>query len=155
MRYKKRGRSKKPNPSHRQAILRDLVISLFEHGRVITKQSEVREACALAEKLVTLAKDGSMHARRRAISLLHDENAVSSLFSEIGPRYTEHPGGYSRTVQLAEQRSRFQAPQVCLELVEVEKMGESETAPGAVAVTTPGTQAEEVPGVEVGDSTLE
>ena len=148
MRHKKRGRSKKPNPSHRQAMLRDLVISLFERGRVITKQSDVKEASAFAEKLVTLAKDGSLHARRRAISLLHDENAVNSLFSEIGPRYKEHPGGYSRILQLAEPRSRFQAPQVCLELVEVEKVSESESAPWSEAVATPATQAEEDPGEE-------
>lgn len=128
MRYRKRGRKLNRTPSHRQAMVRNLVTSLFEHGRVITTPTKAKEARPFAEKLITLAKDGSLHARGRAISLLPDEHVVGSLFSEIGPRYKERPGGYSRILHLPQPRLGHCAPQVLFELVEEEiesKAGEA------------------------------
>jgi large subunit ribosomal protein L17 len=142
MKYKKRGR--KLTPSQRQAMVRNLVTSLFVHGRVITTPAKAKEARPFAEKLITLAKDGSLHARRRAISLLHDQHVVCSLFSEIGPRYKDRPGGYSRVLHLAKPRLGYSAPQVLIELVE-EEMGS--TAKAAPAVATTAAKAEEAPSV--------
>ncbi len=143
MRYKKRGRKLNRASSHYKAMLRNLVTSLFVHGRVITTPANAKEARPFAEKLITLAKDGSLHARRRAISLLHDEHVVDSLFSEIGPRYKDRPGGYSRVLHLAKPRLGYSAPQVLIELVEEEMESKAKAAPAAATVATTDTKAEE------------
>ena len=129
MRYKKRGRKLNRTSSHHKAMLRDLVTSLFVQGRVTTTPANAKEARPFAEKLITLAKDGSLDARRRAIALLQDQQVVDSLFSEIGPRYKERPGGYTRILHLAKPRFGYSAPQVLIELVE-EEMADGEEASG-------------------------
>ncbi len=120
MRHLKRGRKLNRTPTHRRAMLRNLVTSLFRHGRVMTTPAKAKEARPFAEKLVTLAKDGSLHARRRAISLLHDKQIVSELFSEIGPRYKDRPGGYCRILRTARHRIGDGSPIALFELVEAE-----------------------------------
>jgi large subunit ribosomal protein L17 len=143
MRYKKRGRKLNRTSSHHQAMLRNLVTSLFVHGRVITTPAKAKEARPFAEKLITLAKDGSLHARRRAISLLHDEHVVDSLFSEIGPRYKERPGGYSRILHLAKPRLGYGAPQVLIELIEEEMESKAKAVSAVATVATTAAKAEE------------
>jgi large subunit ribosomal protein L17 len=120
MRHLKRGRKLNRTPTHRRAMLRNLVTSLFRHGRVMTTPAKAKEARPFAERLVTLAKDGSLHARRRAIALLHDKHIVSELFSEIGPRYKDRPGGYCRILRSPRHRIGDGAPLALFELVEAE-----------------------------------
>ncbi|MBN2713693.1 MAG: 50S ribosomal protein L17 [Planctomycetes bacterium] len=120
MRHLKRGRKLNRTASHRKAMVRNLVSSLFTHGRVVTTPAKAKEARPFAEKLITLAKNDSLHARRRAVSLLHNYSVVSSLFTEIAPRYAQRPGGYCRILHLAKTRIGDSAPQAIFELVESE-----------------------------------
>lgn len=150
MRNRKRGRKLKQTPAHRQAMIRNLVTSLFEDGRVITSEAKARESRHLAEKLITLAKDGSQHARDRAIALLPDEQVVDSLFSEIGPRYKDRQGGYSRILKLSRPRMDKYAPPVLVELVG--EQSNTEVAPAdATAANTEKVPAE-APAEEASES---
>lgn len=122
MRHLNRGRKLSRTSSHRKAMFRNLVSSLFRHGRVITTPAKAKEARSFAERLITIAKRGSgdLSARRRAISLLHDPALVNTLFETLGQRYKERPGGYTRILHLAKRRVGDAAPQVIFELVEEE-----------------------------------
>lgn len=86
--------------AHRRALLRNMVTSLMEKERVRTTLAKARSARPLADKLITLSKKGTLHAKRRALAYLTKESAVQRLFSEIGPRFSERPGGYTRIVKL-------------------------------------------------------
>lgn len=143
MRHLKRGRKLNRNPSHRKAMVRNLVTSLFVHGRVITTPAKAKEARPFAEKLITLAKKGGLPNRRRAVSLLHDEGVVKDLFAEIAPRYKERPGGFCRILHLAKTRVGDSAPQVIFELVEEEMEGKAAAAPAAAAVAAPAAETAE------------
>ncbi len=103
-------------PDHQKAMLSNLSRSLFVHERIRTTQAKAREVQPLAEKLITLAKDGSLHARRQALEVIPDKEVVHKLFSDIGPRYKDRPGGYTRVVKLG-PRQGDAAPMVVLELV--------------------------------------
>ncbi len=93
---------------------------LFRHGKVITTPAKAKEARSFAERLITLAKRGSgdLAARRRAIQLLHDPALVRSLFEDLGVRYKDRQGGYTRILHLSKTRIGDGAPQVLFELVE-------------------------------------
>lgn len=105
--------------SHRRSLLRNQVISLIEHGHLVTTKARVKEVRKLAEKLVTLARKGNTFAiRRRAKMLLPYKNkALDKLFVEIAPRYEQRPGGYTRIIPLGRRRSDT-APIARLEWVE-------------------------------------
>ncbi len=118
MRHGKAGRKLNRTPAHRRAMIRNLVTDLFLHGRVRTTPAKAKEARPFADKLITLAKQGTLHARQRALSLLHDRKVVGSLFDEIGPRYAQRPGGYCRVLHLSGTRVGDGAPQALFELVE-------------------------------------
>lgn len=137
MRHRKRGRKLNRVQSHRKAMLRNLVCSLFEHGRVITTPAKAKEARPLAERLVTMAKEGTLAARRRATSTLANVAVVKQLFLEIGPRYADRPGGYCRILHLDKHRIGDGADTVLFELVEQEMKGaarvKAEVAPEAAA----------------------
>lgn len=120
MRHNKRGRHLSRTASHRSAMLRNMVTSLFIHGKIVTTPAKAKEARPFAEKMITLAKRGTLHDRRRALSLLQDRQIVKSLFDEIGPRYKDRPGGYCRILHLSKTRVGDGAPQVLFELVEAE-----------------------------------
>ena len=130
MRHLKRGRHLNRKPDHRKAMLRNMVCSLFENGRIITTPAKAKEARPFAEKMITLAKKGTLHHRRIALSKLANKSIVNSLFSEIAPRYSERSGGYTRILHLARHRIGDGAPQVIFELVESEmtKAPEKEVA---------------------------
>lgn len=146
MRHCKRGRHLNRTSEHRSAMIRNLVSSLFEHGKVITTPAKAKEARPFAEKMITLAKKGTLHDRRRALSKLHSKRVVNSLFAELGPRYKDREGGYCRILHLAKHRIGDAAPQVLFELVEseVKKTEEKKAAP--VAAEAP--SAEDVPATE-------
>lgn len=128
MRHLKRGRKLSRTSEHRNAMIRNLATSLFIHGRVTTTPQKAKVVRPFAEKLITLAKQGTLAARRRAISLLHDSLVVKSLFEEIGPRYASRPGGYTRILHLAKTRVGDSAPQALFELVEGAAQPKAETA---------------------------
>lgn len=102
--------------SHRRALLRNLVTSFLERERMKTTLAKARAARPVAEKMITLAKRGTLHARRQALAYLTKEAAVKKLFDDIGPRFTERPGGYTRIVKL-DKRAGDGASMAMLELV--------------------------------------
>ena len=103
-------------PSHRKAMLANLVTSLFQSGRIQTTQAKAKEGRKLAEKMVTFAKRGDLHARRQVLRTVRDKSAVKRLFDEIGPRFTDRQGGYTRIVKLG-PRLGDRAPMVLFELI--------------------------------------
>ncbi|MBN1257060.1 MAG: 50S ribosomal protein L17 [Planctomycetes bacterium] len=120
MRHLKRGRKLNRNSSHRKAMLRNLVASLFEHGKVVTSPAKAKEARPLAEKLVTIAKRGTLADRRRAIAILDNKTVVRHLFSEIAPRYAKRNGGFCRILHLDKYRIGDGGALCLFELVEEE-----------------------------------
>ncbi|HZK18508.1 MAG TPA: 50S ribosomal protein L17 [Clostridia bacterium] len=112
MGYRKLGRT----TGHRKAMLRNLVTSLFREERVNTTQARASEVKRVAEKMVTLAKKGDLSARRKALQYILDEEVVHKLFDNIGPRYQERPGGYTRIIKIGDRQGDG-APMVYLELV--------------------------------------
>ena len=110
--YKKLGR----NSAHRKSMLRNLVTELFREGRITTTLDRAKEAGREAEKLVTLAKRGDLHARRQVLAYVFDEDVVTKLFDEIAPEYAERNGGYTRVLKLG-PRQGDNAEVVYLELV--------------------------------------
>jgi len=107
------------NTAHRRALLRNLVTSFLEKERVRTTLAKARSVRPVAEKMITLAKRGTLHARRQALAFMTKETAVQRLFDEIGPRYKERPGGYTRIVKLG-TRAGDGASMAMLELVGAE-----------------------------------
>lgn len=116
MRHQVKGRRLRRPTAHRMALLRNLVTSFLEKERVRTTLAKAKEARPLAEKMITLAKRGTLHARRQALAFVRKESAVTKLFDELGPRFAERPGGYSRIVKLG-LRSGDGARLAMLELV--------------------------------------
>jgi large subunit ribosomal protein L17 len=113
---KQRGKLSRDS-AHRKSLLRNLSRELIEHERIKTSQAKAKAVKPEVEKLITLAKGGSLHARRQAMSALgQDRFLVHKLFEEIGPRYAERPGGYTRIVKLGPRRSDS-TEMVFLELV--------------------------------------
>ena len=92
--------------SHRDALISNLAVSLIEHGRIKTTIAKAKAVRPFVEKLVTKAKNGTLHSRRMALAdLRHNEGAVAKLFTEIGPLNAERKGGYTRIVKLGQRRS--------------------------------------------------
>lgn len=89
---------------HRNAMLRNLVQSLLENGRIQTSVTRAKEAQRMADKMVTLAKKGDLHSRRQALSYIYKDEVVKKLFDEIGPKYNERNGGYTRVLKLGPRR---------------------------------------------------
>ncbi len=92
------------NPSHRKSLMRNLAIEVIDHGKIKTTQAKCKATQIFVEKLVTLAKEDTVHNRRLALSKLDNKAAVTKLFTEVGPKFTERKGGYTRIVKLADQR---------------------------------------------------
>ena len=89
---------------HRDAMLRNQVQSLFEHGRIETSVTRAKETQRMAEKMITLAKKGDLHSRRQALAYIYKEDVVSKLFDEIAPQYAERNGGYTRVLKMGPRR---------------------------------------------------
>jgi large subunit ribosomal protein L17 len=100
MRHLVKGRKLRRTTAHREALLRNLVTSLFDKERIRTTVAKAKEARPLAEKLITLGKKGTLHARRQALAVLYKEDTAVRLFDVIAPRFSERPGGYTRVVKL-------------------------------------------------------
>ena len=110
--YKKLGRPS----AHRKSMLRNLVTDLFKYGRIQTTQDRAKETRRIAEKMITLAKRGDLHARRQVLAYVFDESTVTKLFEDIAPKYADRNGGYTRIVKIG-QRKGDGAMEVLIELV--------------------------------------
>ena len=102
--------------AHRRSMLRNLVTDLFRYGRIQTTDCRAKEARREAEKMITLAKRGDLHARRQALAYIKDEDVVTKLFDELAPKYEERHGGYTRILKLGPRQGDV-AEAVFLELV--------------------------------------
>ncbi len=117
MRHRKSGRQLNRNSSHRKAMFRNMACSLVEHEVIKTTVPKAKELRRVAEPLITLAKNDSVANRRLAFSRMGSKAAVGKLFAELGPRYQERPGGYTRILK-AGFRSGDAAPMAYIELVD-------------------------------------
>jgi len=138
MRHRVHGYKLNRDTEHRTAMFRNLVAGLFEHGQITTTKQKAKAVQPMAEKLITLAKRGNLHARRRAISILRDRimcddedkitrnrngdvvrgpKLIRHLFEEIGPKYTDRNGGYTRIIKLGTHRLGDGGDLVMLQLV--------------------------------------
>lgn len=116
MRHGVSGRKFDRNTGHRTAMFRNLVQELLRHGRIRTTEPKAKEIRPMAEKIITLGKDGTVHARRQARRFIYDPDVVAHVFSEVAPRYADRPGGYTRIVKLG-PRTGDGAPMALIELV--------------------------------------
>jgi large subunit ribosomal protein L17 len=119
MRHQVKGRKLRRPTAHRMAMLRNLVTSFLEKERVRTTLAKAKEARPLAEKMITLGKKGTLHARRQVMAFVRKEAVVAKVFDDLGARFSQRPGGYSRIVKLG-QRSGDGADLAMLELVGTE-----------------------------------
>jgi large subunit ribosomal protein L17 len=112
------------SPAHERLMLANLASALFEHGRITTTESKAKRLRPYAEHLITFGKRGDLHARRQVLKVIRDKSVVHTLFAEIGPRYENRPGGYTRIVKLG-PRKGDNAPMAIIELVEALTLGQS------------------------------
>ena len=129
--------------AHQRLILANLATSLFEHGRITTTAARARRLQPVAERLVTHAKKGDLAARRRVLTVIRDKGVVHTLFTEIGPRFDNREGGYTRIVKL-EPRKGDNAPMAIIELVEAVNTPKAKKAPAPTPAAAPAVAVEEV-----------
>jgi large subunit ribosomal protein L17 len=117
MRHRRSGRKLGRDASHRKALYSNLAGALFEHGRIKTTAAKAKEVKPIAEQMITLARRGGVHARRQALAYLRSQDVVHKLFSDVGPRFADRPGGYTRIIRIG-PRQGDAAEMVYLELVD-------------------------------------
>jgi len=163
------------SPAHQKHMLANLAASLFEHGKITTTEARARRLRPYAEKLITFAKRGDMHARRQVLTVVTDKGIVHNLFTEIGPAMADRPGGYTRITKIGHRKGDA-APMAVIELVKDEVAASrprrrtrrpaaapaaAAAAPAEVEETTDSaaeveeTEAPEVEDTEVEDSEVE
>jgi large subunit ribosomal protein L17 len=116
MRHNVSGRKLNRTTSHRLAMFRNMVTSLLDHGRIYTTIPKAKELRRFADAMITLGKRGDLHARRQALAVIREKDVVYKLFNELGPRYQNRPGGYTRIVKVGFRRGDA-APMCLVELV--------------------------------------
>jgi len=116
MRHNVSGRKLNRTTSHRMAMFRNMVTSLLDHGRIYTTIPKAKELRRFADAMITLGKRGDLHARRQALAVIREKDVVHKLFAELGPRYQNRPGGYTRIVKVGFRRGDA-APMCLVELV--------------------------------------
>lgn len=117
MRHHRAGKKLGRDSAHRKALYSNLTGALIEHGRIRTTEAKAKAVKPIAEQLITLGRRGGIHARRQALAYLRSQDVVHRLFSDVGPRFAERPGGYTRIVKLG-PRQGDSAAMVYLELVD-------------------------------------
>jgi large subunit ribosomal protein L17 len=122
MRHGKKGRKLGRSSAHRKALMRNLATALFTHGRIRTTETKAKELSMVADKLVTLAKRGDLHAQRQAVAMVFDKAVIGRLFKDIAPWYKNRQGGYTRILKL-ENRPGDNAPMAFIELVDRKPLG--------------------------------
>ncbi|GAB2797400.1 50S ribosomal protein L17 [Streptomyces daliensis] len=131
--------------AHQKAMLANLATDLFEHGRITTTEAKARRLRPVAERLITKAKNGDLHNRRQVMRTITNKSVVHTLFTEIGPRYDNRPGGYTRITKIGNRRGD-NAPMAVIELVEAltvqqQAVGEAEAATKRSAKDAAGDEA--------------
>src|SRR5436305_5827281 len=133
MRHRKAGRKFKRSPSHRRMMLRNLATALLEHGRIETTLAKAKEIQPYTEKLITLARGGwNLNNFRRTLAVLTRKDVAFKLFKEIGPRYKDRPGGYTRIFKLAKVRQGDAAPMAVIALLGENEQIKAPTRPAVV-----------------------
>ncbi len=117
MRHASRGKKLGRDSAHRKALYANLTCSLLEHERIKTTEAKAKAVKPIAEQMITLGRRGDLHARRQALAFLRSQEIVHKLFSEVGPRMAERPGGYSRIIKIG-HRPGDAAEMVYFELVD-------------------------------------
>jgi large subunit ribosomal protein L17 len=117
MRHQRAGKKLGRDASHRRALYANLAGALIEHGRIKTTEAKAKAVKPIVEQMITLGRRGDLHARRQALSFLRSQDVVHILFSDVGPRFADRPGGYTRIVKLG-PRGGDSAPMAYLELVD-------------------------------------
>jgi large subunit ribosomal protein L17 len=130
MRHNKSGKRLGRNTPHRTAMLRNMVTSLFDHEKLTTTDARAKELRKVVDRMITLGKRGDLHARRQVLSVIRDQKIVAKLFDQIGPRYKDRPGGYTRIIKIG-SRLGDNAPQSIIALVEEEITSSSSVAADA------------------------
>ncbi|NOR23212.1 MAG: 50S ribosomal protein L17 [Desulforhopalus sp.] len=120
MRHKIAGKRLGRTTSHRMAMFRNMVTSLFEHERIVTTAEKAKELRPIAEKMITLAKRGDLHSRRQALSFIRSKDVVEKLFTEIKDNFAERKGGYTRILKTG-VRKGDNASMAIIELVDYEE----------------------------------
>jgi large subunit ribosomal protein L17 len=120
------------SPSHERLMLANLATALFEHGRITTTLAKAKRLSPLADRLITFAKRGDIHARRQVLTVVRDKTVVHTLFAEIGPGFAARPGGYTRITKLG-PRKGDNAPMAVIELVEFRTVAQEAVAEAEVA----------------------
>ena len=151
MRHHRSGKKLGRDAAHRKALYANLAGSLIQHGRIRTTVTKAKAVKPVAEQMITLARRGDLHARRQAVAFLRSKDVVHKLFEEVGPRFKDRPGGYSRIVKIG-PRPGDAAEMAYLELVDAEVVvsprRERPVAVPAAAAAVPGAAAEEPPPTE-------
>ncbi len=117
MRHQRSGKKLGRDSAHRKALYSNLAGALIEHGRVRTTVAKAKAVRPIAEQMITLGRRGDLHARRQALAYLRSQDVVHKLFSDVGPRFADRPGGYSRIVKIG-PRQGDAAEMAYLELVD-------------------------------------
>jgi large subunit ribosomal protein L17 len=117
VKHHRSGRKLGRDASHRKALYANLTGALIEHGRIKTTAAKAKEVKPVAEQLITLGRRGGVHARRQALAFLRSQDVVHKLFSDVGPRFADRPGGYTRIIRIG-PRPGDAAEMVYLELVD-------------------------------------
>lgn len=130
MRHLKTGRKLNRSPSHRRALMRNLVTALLRHERIQTTDPKAKELRGWTDRVIGLGKEGSLHARRQALGIVQDEAVVHKVFDTLAPRYKDRPGGYTRIVKIG-WRHGDRAAISLIELLPADGAGKAETSSGA------------------------
>ncbi|HEY5058338.1 MAG TPA: 50S ribosomal protein L17 [Gaiellaceae bacterium] len=117
MRHARTGKKLGRDSAHRKALYANLTCSLIEHGRIQTTEAKAKAVKPIAERMITLGRRGDLHARRQALANLRSQEIVHKLFTDVGPRMADRPGGYSRIIKIG-HRLGDAAEMVYLELVD-------------------------------------
>ena len=139
------------SPAHEKLLLANLATELFRHGKIKTTETKAKRLRPLAEQLITKAKRGDLHARRRVLGIVKDKDVVYSLFEQIAPRYTNRPGGYTRITKTGIRKGDA-APMAVIELVE-ELQVAATTAPAKKAARKAAAQQDKVEALTRDDET--
>ena len=139
-------------PAHERLMLANLATALFEHGAITTTEARAKRVRPLAERMITFAKRGDLHARRQVMTVIRDKSVVHVLFTEIGPRFATRPGGYTRITKIG-PRKGDNAPMAVIELCEplAEQAVAEATAATKRAAKAATPAASEAAAVEVAD----
>ena len=148
MRHGKRGRKLGRTASHKRATMNNLATSLFMHGIIRTTKPKAKELRGVAERLITFAKRGDLHARRQVLRRIRNKVVVAKLFDEIAPTFSDRQGGYTRVLSLGPRRG--DATEVCV----IELVGSELRSDFADTVSSGASAAAAAP-VEVGEGTTE